>query len=151
MTSFSYTYGLSFLHMTSLSYTYDLSFSSFLEQAGVWERPLTRVLLVGLRDGVEVVLEHHSLRNTISVLYFTLDDLVPRHPRDHAAGSTSKVQEEGRSLWRRKRVEVVSSKLFWFIYTLSNCLWLGFNVSFILVLFEYTWDSSSGDLKGSVI
>ncbi|XP_069995907.1 glutamate receptor ionotropic, kainate 1-like [Penaeus vannamei] len=70
------------------------SLFSFLEQAGVWERPLTRVLLVGLRDGVEVVLEHHSLRNTISVLYFALDDLALRHPRDHAAGSTSKVQEE---------------------------------------------------------
>lgn len=79
------------------SQTYDLPFSihvRFLEQAGVWERPLTRVVLVGLRDGVEVVLKHHSLRNTISILFFALNNLASRDLRGHTIDSTSKTHRD---------------------------------------------------------
>ncbi|XP_042233719.1 uncharacterized protein LOC121873906 [Homarus americanus] len=53
-------------------------FFMFLEWCEVWRRPEIPVVVVGEREGVETVLLHHSLRNTIHTLYLALHDL-PLH------------------------------------------------------------------------
>ncbi|KAG7168602.1 putative variant ionotropic glutamate receptor-like 13, partial [Homarus americanus] len=52
----------------------------FLEESKVWLWPETRILLVGPKANKETVLLHHSLRNTLHGLYFSLDPLTKQRP-----------------------------------------------------------------------
>ncbi|XP_069941782.1 uncharacterized protein [Cherax quadricarinatus] len=45
---------------------------SLVEASGLWKLPKTRVVVVGVKTQVMDVLLHHSLRNTIHALYFTV-------------------------------------------------------------------------------
>ncbi|KAG7156374.1 Glutamate receptor ionotropic, delta-1-like 7, partial [Homarus americanus] len=47
----------------------------FLERCRLWLRPETRVVVVGVKSGVETLLLHHALRNTNHALYLALLNL----------------------------------------------------------------------------
>ncbi|XP_071546561.1 uncharacterized protein [Panulirus ornatus] len=49
----------------------------FLESSGLWLWPETSVVVVGTRTGMESVLLHSSLRNTVHLLYLALE-ILPR-------------------------------------------------------------------------
>ncbi|XP_071546550.1 uncharacterized protein [Panulirus ornatus] len=61
----------------------------FLERCGLWKRPEARVVVVGGRADVEVVLLHHSLRNSLHALYLALADLQDLRPRSRWGFRTS--------------------------------------------------------------
>ncbi|XP_071526989.1 glutamate receptor ionotropic, delta-1-like [Panulirus ornatus] len=51
-----------------------------MKSSGLWQRPETRVVIVGDRATVRDVLLHSSLRNTIHALYLAIQKPVPRTP-----------------------------------------------------------------------
>ncbi|KAG7162305.1 Glutamate receptor-like 23, partial [Homarus americanus] len=75
----------------------------FLEWCEVWRRPEIPVVVVGERDGVETVLLHHSLRNTIHTLYLALHDL----PLHRGQGPSLNMRSRKKNIIRGSKSEQV--------------------------------------------
>ncbi|KAG7157641.1 putative variant ionotropic glutamate receptor-like 15, partial [Homarus americanus] len=79
----------------------------FLEWCELWRRPEARVVVVGGNEGVEDVLLHHSLRNTIHTLYLTFHHFTfhsgqgPSPNRRLKKGSTMREDNKQLLVYRR--------------------------------------------------
>ncbi|XP_071533863.1 probable glutamate receptor [Panulirus ornatus] len=71
-----------------------------LETSGLWKLPEARVVVIGKRAAVKDVLLHHSLRNTINVLYLAVHHLT-RHTPSRQGREWGLLSVYGRCLYCR--------------------------------------------------
>ncbi|KAG7162652.1 glutamate receptor-like [Homarus americanus] len=115
----------------------------FLEATGVWQWPETRVVVVGERTQVKVVLHHPSLRNTIHTLYLAFYNLALYACEAHTPNTRLRMTRTEKARVCQQQQHVVAAARRESVEVYRRCLYC--NNGDADIVFLYLWPLTSAN------